>query len=1576
MKIFKRGGLVSILLGLSLLLAILALGITQETPLGGVSGSVRMAESGLALPNSAVMISAVSTTDDSPKPRVVFSDKQGKFQVNALPAGDYKIEASAKAHVLAPTTIAVREGSITSLDLELKPKDSELRLYSSQRVFMPDEVPQVEAHGFGPDQSLDLKVYRINLARVLKEGSFFAVLYSLSDNYYYEGKRPDPSQIGTLVSSEDHRIQNADAEGSFTDVVDLKKLGEGFYWVNCKMGSLSRGAFISVSRLALVTKSSPGQSLCFVTDLKTGNALPGIPISINQGEKFVSAGTSDANGLATIKYPGGDRKIMVLASQGSSQAIAGFSSYGSEDSSGNSAITVFAYTDRPIYRPGDDVQFKGFVRKRTGVDYSLPGAGKVKCEVQDPEGNQLKDFELTLQPNGSFAGHFITNEESAPGQYSFTFETLGGQQSLPFTLAAYRKPEFTVKVEWSKPRYAMGERLRATVKCEYYFGGPVAGAKVTASLYKSQAWLFNDADSEDYESEQEYQDSGEEGGDYVEPQDGVTDANGEAVFEFPTRRGKNEDSEYPTDYQYTLSADVAEAGDKYFSGSGSTYVTQGDFQLSVDTDRYIVSPGETVDATITTKGFDGSGPVPNQPVSLVYGLETWSGNQEGFGQLGRLEVRTGPDGVAHVKVPATQAGSIVLRASSEDAMGNDIKARGYLWVGNDNFGYDPSSGDLSIKLDKKLYNPGETCKALITSARTGGTALITVEEDRVLYSKTVPMNGHSALVELPVTKEYLPRATVSVCLIQDKKFMQASEALKVDVATRTLKLKVTADKAQYLPGDTATYSIQATTPDGKPASADVSLAVVDEAIYAILEDSTNPVKSFYPVTYDRVETNYSFPELYLDGADKSGDSPIRMDFKDTAAWFPSVRTDGSGNARIQVKLPDNLTSWRATVVGVSDNTDVGIAKGNVIVAKPLMIRLQGPKFMVKGDQQSIAAVITNRTGADADVHVALQPSNLSTRDNLNQTIRVRNNSTESLSWRVSAEVSGASNLVARAWIDRGASDGVQQKIDIEPHAREVTSLDAGEIHGSASVMLPVREDADPNVGRAVITLSPTMGTSLYQALDELIGYPYGCVEQTMSRFLPALVVSDAMKQVGKVRPDLQKKLPEIATQSIARLRNMQHTDGGWGWWQTDKSEPFMTAYVLDGLRRAKALGNAVSPFMTDKALEWAVTESKSADAAKWVARDRLYLAQMLAVYGKPAAAKALISATKLDNATPAAIATAALAYDALGSNYTAQRDALIQQLRDSANVGSSTAQWTVKSDSKYWWDDENVYGAETIALPLMAIEAVAPDDPLVGKAVRRLLATRRGDWWWSTRDTSFALLAVAPYLKREDALQGNSSVEVTLNGRPIQTVRFGPLDSPTATPSITVPINQLNRGANKLQFRATGANTLYYTVDLRQFAQGDQLGRLINGSEFTLERFYRLLRPERMEDGTYQLKPSKESVTRVRSGDIVQVELKITTEHSRTYLMLEDPLASNFHVADDRGYEDPYEWSEWYSSKQVFDNRVVFFARYVPAGTQVFTYVIRAESPGACHALPPVAQNMYNTEDRTSDSEYALEVTR
>jgi len=1606
-KFLKKGGALSVLVVAAILFMIVSMGVTEETPLGSVAGTLKMSENGAPLSGVAVILTPLySDGEEAQRGRVTYSDKLGNFIMSGLATGSYKIEANAKVHTLPPTDVIVREGGVSHLDLELNPEQPSLNLYTSQRVFTPDETPEVEAHGFGDDKALAIKVYKIDLSKFLAKGSIYGVLYSVSNSEYRTGEKKSPADIGKLVDSFSHQIKNYDSEGSFIDVVSFNQLHEGFYWVTCNYGKLEDGAFINISKLGLVTKSSPGKVLAFVTDLKTGEPVPGAQISYNDKNKWAPAGTTDRDGLMSADLPGKGRKLLVLATHGASQAVSAFYLYGTqpttdnsdndyeggEDNGGGPAeshTTIFVYTDRPIYRPGDDIQFKGFARTRVGSQYNLPGPGKVHCELRDLDDNLVKSFDVAMDANGAFHGDYQSNAEDSPGQYTFNFSALGNNESTYFTLAAYRKPEFTIKVTWSKSHYTMGEKLKATVKCEYYFGGPVAGAKLDATLFRNQDWYQDEWDSDDYDVANGAEDEGGGvGGDYVDESSGVTDSNGEAVFEFDAKPDKkSRDLGFTPNYIYTLSADVTEAGDKYFSGQGSVKVSQGAIDIKVDPSRYIVQPGNSVDVQISAFKTDDRSPAAGRTLQVSYGTEEWSRRTDYnnykweplYSPEGNLSVKTGADGIAHFNLPATRLGSYTIRASAIDEQGNTIVQTGYVYCGTDDFVPPPTNPDLSLTLDKKLYQPGNTCEVLIAAAKPGLTALLTVEAEDVMYKQVVRIEKQSKLVKIPVLKSYLPRVTLSVVAVQNKHFLETSEALKVDVTARTLGLQISSDRAQYLPGSIATYKIHATGADGKPAAADLSLGVVDEAIYALQEDHTNPIRSFYPARQDVVGTNYSFPELYLDGGDKGGEVPVRMNFKDTAAWVPSIKTDTNGDASLQVKLPDNLTKWRATVIGVSDATDVGLAKYDVVVNKPLMIRLEGPKFMVNGDHQDVAAVITNNTGADADIHVSLQPSGFSTSDAVNQTLHISTGQSGSISWNLLANTSGPGSLIAKAWIDHGANDGVEQKIDIKPHARQVEYMAAGDIRGSTKFKVVLRDDADPTAGRLKLSVSPTMGTGLYNTLDELIGYPYGCVEQTMSRFMPSIVASSALKQVHLLRPDLAAEVPEITAQSVAKLKNMQHTDGGWGWWENDDSDAFMTAYVLDGLHQAKMAGYKISPFMSDRAVEWASKEILSVKAKKWPLRDRLYLGYELAVYGKKDVAAKVLDSSDLRLASAPQIATAALLTNELGKKYELDRDQLIDQLRSMATEEPMLAHWNPR---KYkltpWWEIEDVYGAELDAIPLLALEEVRPNDPLIEKGVRNLMMTRNGDWWWSTRDSSFAVMAICKYLSKEDAPQTGSTVHVVINGKEIQTFHLDINDLRQLAPTVVAKISDLKRGANEIELRSEGAKLLYYSVDFTQFATAPTLGKLVNQSGLTIERTYHTLKAQQMEDGTLKMQESSAPVTSIKSGDLIQCDLVINSDRDRNYVMMTDPLPSNCHPEIDNSadFSSDSPWDYWYANQTVYDDRVTFFSTHLSSGKHVITYILRAESPGISHALPPTAGNMYNPQDKASDAETELEVTR
>ncbi|HZH97364.1 MAG TPA: alpha-2-macroglobulin family protein, partial [Fimbriimonadaceae bacterium] len=1265
---------------------------------------------------------------------------------------------------------------------------------------------------------------------------------------------------------------------------------------------------------------------------------------------------------------------VMVASHGGSRAFVDF--YAGEPT--ESQTRIYAYTDRPIYRPGDEISFKGVARTLVGSSYQLPQAKEISVEVRDNEDSLIEKMRLPLSSMGTYSGSFRVNKEAAPGNYSIVASIGSAESYTSVSVAAYRKPAYTIKVRPEKPYYVRGERVRMIVEAEYYFGGPVPGAKINASAYREPYWDPGLYAEEADEFLDEYNDSSGYGGEFFYEEEARTDENGRAVLEFPTAI-KDDRAFRDNDFRYNMDVSVVDEGGKYYSGAGSVRVMRGDFALRVDTDRYAATAGESVQMTVKAVSHEGDRPIPNLPLKVVSGNERWDNRDMVMINRRTQEIQTGPDGTATFTVQAPRGGSFKVDVEAKDHRGNEVVSTAYLWISGEGEGESRPANQLSLLLDKKSYKEGETAKVIIQTDRPGGSALLSVEGDRVYSARAVALTGTSTTVSIPVTKDLAPNAFVSVAYVKDKKFAEANKRLAVDLGVRKLNVSVTPGKDRYLPGETATYTIDTKRPDGKGTPAEVSLAVVDESIFALAPDRTDILTGFYPKRYDDVQTHYSFPELYLDGGDKAPTSiEVRRKFMDTAAWLPAVRTDDNGRATLSVKLPDNLTTWRATAVGVTRDTSVGMASSKVIAQKDLMVRLEAPTYLVRTDEQRMAAVVSNGTGSDLDVKVQIESSGAQINGGKVQSVRVPAGSTRSVEYTVNPDVSGTATFVAKAWVDNGPTDGVELKVPVQALGRLFVEQTAGNFTGSDRLTVNLRDGADLNSGRLLVGISPTIAPALLQSLDELVNFPYGCTEQTMSRFMPTVVVSRAMTTAGLPRPRLADQIPAMVADGLTRHYRMQHSDGGWGWWENDESEPFMTAYVLEGLLRAKQAGFKPNQGRIDRAVQWAQEALKkplpeiTASDVEWakVSRDRaisdrIYLAYALALYDlRSEAGDYIDSAEARENTSPAALAHRILTLATLGDRAEELQSA-IDSLEKAAVTTGATAHW----QETYW-------GVESTAKALNALTLAAPDSPLIRKIVQYLMSTRRGYGWWSTRDTAFALLGLSRYLERTKELLNPADMEVLVNGTVVQRVQFTAASIAGPTPRIEVPLSGLQSGANTVELRNVTGGIGYYTLDMRQVVAQERLPELVNAAGLQIERRYFRLSTERLEDGTMKLLRGKSDIDSADKGDLIRCVLTIKSDKAREFLLIEDPVPSSCRVMERETLAEGEEWDWWFSSISIFDSHVAFFARSLEAGETEITYTMRVENPGKAHALPATIYNMYEPEVRSSSAGGVLQVSR
>ena len=341
---------------------------------------------------------------------------------------------------------------------------------------------------------------------------------------------------------------------------------------------------------------------------------------------------------------------------------------------------------------------------------------------------------------------------------------------------------------------------------------------------------------------------------------------------------------------------------------------------------------------------------------------------------------------------------------------------------------------------------------------------------------------------------------------------------------------------------------------------------------------------------------------------------VRTDFRDTAVWAASVETDEEGQAVIEVPYPDSTTRWTAIARANDTGSRVGIGETSVRTRQPLIARLQTPRFLQAGDEVTISANLNNNTTAVMPVLALLEVEGVELLGRLKDgelfdpetgAIKVAPNGQERVDWLVRVVSPGSALLRLKA-VSPEHSDGMERRLPVEAHGIEVFLGTAGKMTAdelALAIDLPgARADGTTSLS---VELTPSLAVTMLDSLPYLVHYPYGCTEQTLSRFLPAVVVAGTLREFGldaetaldrvfggierefvdKTQPKGPgsiEKLDDVVAHGLERLYDFQHSDGGWAWWKTGESNHWMTAYVVWGLTLAQEAGIEVRGSVLDR----------------------------------------------------------------------------------------------------------------------------------------------------------------------------------------------------------------------------------------------------------------------------------------------------------------------------------------------------------------------------------------------------------
>jgi hypothetical protein len=679
-------------------------------------------------------------------------------------------------------------------------------------------------------------------------------------------------------------------------------------------------------------------------------------------------------------------------------------------------------------------------------------------------------------------------------------------------------------------------------------------------------------------------------------------------------------------------------------------------------------------------------------------------------------------------------------------------------------------------------------------------------------------------------------------------------------------------------------------------------------------------------------------------------------------------TDGSGKAQAKIEFPDSLTTWRATARAITADTRVGAVVAKTIVRKNLILRLAVPRFFVQGDEITISALVHNYLTTEKKVRVSLDLKGLDVLDGAARDVQVQSRGEVRLDWRVRAQQVRTAIVTGKALTDE-ESDALELELPVNIPGVKLSQARGGALaSGATSDMdLTFPDKIQPGSRLLGIRLSPSIAGSLFGALDYLTTFPYGCVEQTMSSFLPNIVVTQAVNDLGlKVSLDTASVQQKIRA-GLERLNNFQHEDGGWGWWQTDDSHPFMTAYVVAGLAQAKAAGVQVEQERIDNGAAW-LTKTFAADP-KLAFDLRAYMQYALVVAAKTDAAalgQVYEQRTKL---SPYGLAILGLALEQAKDGRAADVAAALEQ---AAKQDTEQAWWPATRDQMLDFSEDTTPEATAYAVKFLSHQR--PGSALLPKAALWLMNHRNEGYWWdSTKQTAMVIYGLTDYLKATGELNPNLTATVMVNGQAVLTKKFDQASS-LGLPEFTLDESKLQPGANHIRIVTSGQGRLYYSARLEYYSVEDKFQKTGTTSLNLLREYFKLAPTKSGDRIVYDLQPLAGPVA---SGDTLAVRLTVTGSVWR-YLIVEDPIpAGTEFIEHDSSYElkaRPPWWEFDFTRRELHDDRMAIFQTYFPQGQQEYFYLLKVVNAGTFQVSPARVQPMYQTGVMATTESRRLEV--
>ncbi len=1393
--------------------------------------------------------------------------------------------------------------------------------------------------------------------------------------------------------------------------------------------SVGAQSIIQLTDIGIAWKQSKESTMIYGFSLKSGTPIPNLNVRITDSvAKTLAESQTDENGVAyidAVTYSGVDTRLFLDASINADRHAMGF--YEDLSSLGLWSFSVnqrwddvktgerrtLIFTDRNVYKPGEEVKIKSLSRFIDANQLIGAGEGRAQLKVFDPMRRMIVDKEINFDRSGAFNESF-TLPSAGLGWYSVEIDFNNPESEdenwrlfarHSFQVEEYRVNTFEVALD-ADESYISNLNFEVPLSANYYMGKPLSKAQLEWNINAHSSYprplgfdgfYFGDLTIND----STHQDGGQ----------ATLTPSGTAAIKFILP----EQSKNPSPRDIRLSARVTDANQQTISDSVSFTVHSSDFYLGLREPEGIHRSGETATFSLAAAGADGK--VYTEPVAatILVEKEIWT-TVKVMGSNGRmthrndrrlqtvseekiqLRTKVDPDSGLTLAQPHLinfeEAGDFVITVTSRDGQNRPVLTRSEFTV----IGAEEPSWSwydvirIDLIPDKENYEIGDTAKILARSP-VFGTALFTTERSGVRSTQSVEIDQYETVLEVPIEKGDAPNIYASLLIIRGSDesphihtsadYRLGYTELKIDDNESHLEVTIDSGEAEfYQPGEEVTVIASITGHDGQPASgADVTFFAVDEGVLSLTGHQTpNPHEIFHAPFPLSVFTGQSISDLipenpleqdfmnkgYVIGGGGGGNGidpdKIRKDFKALAFWEPKLTTGSDGTVSTTFTAPDNLTTFRLMAV-VAEGNRFGHGEAPLVINKPLIIEPALPGFSNITDQIDVTAVLHNNTSQTQEVEIKVQlddhaafltaigetlNTNLSapTRALRTETAFLDPGATETLSFPIALTETGQAKWTwsVQSSTDTSLKDVTESTLEIGyplPLLRESHSFRIQNGRSLENALSQVEPRLLEGNGEIELTLSNSRLVGATDALEYLLTYPYGCVEQTTSSIVPWL----STMQLRQVMPQLNKsdeEISEVISKGIDRLFSMQTGNGGLGYWPgATKAELWGSAYA--GVAIALAQNQGIPVPKERAASLWNYLSSQLRDTTElknaYQLSQRCLASYALALAGRnetpyhsvlferkkelPGEARALLALAMIESGTD----TPALILDLLAN--------------DSAMPVSEVT----------WYKKPYI-----AATRLLAEVRHNPNGDRVDQYVDDLMKMKlplRG--WGSTYSNAWPLIALAEYGKAEAANISSNQLTVTLGDDTSEITLPGQPRSGAASFSFNGSIREKN-----LTVTPSATSPVYASLKIAARPKMAQLEAENNG--FAIQRSYKKVE----NDGSIV------AAENLKVGDLILVTLDVNLPTGKeTYLAIDDPLPGVFEAINPRFTTQATQQVNREESKralyanhrEIQQDRVLFFANYISKeGDYRTQYLARVVAPGRVTAPPAKIEAMYEPQ--------------